>query len=100
VLLLVSQLARDAGRRLQPVLWDAWGDSPTSQRLRYRDAEHADRIRRVHERLESALGLRMPNASDEAQDPEGADVTYEDAVAMLRHRTRAREDFRSCSKRT
>jgi hypothetical protein len=93
VLLLASQLSRDAGRRLQPGLWESWGGPPTVTRLRHRGASDARRVERLLGRVEAALGARLPTESEESADPDRADAEYEDAVADLRNRTRDRSRF-------
>lgn len=92
-LLLASQLARDAGRRLQPRLWESWGGPPTVARLRHRGAQDVHRVERLHGRFEEALGARLPTRSEESAHPRRADAAYEDAVADLRNRTRDRSSF-------
>lgn len=93
ILLVASQLSRDAGRRIQPGLWASWGGSPTVQRLRHRDAEDAARVQRHHTRLMAIREERLPSAEEEAADPASADARYDDAVADLRDLTRERGRF-------
>jgi len=90
----LAALVRSAGRRLEPDLWESWGGSPTVRRLRWRDAERADVIVRLHGRINELLDEALPNQSAEAADPEGADRQYEEAVAVLRERTRDQHRFR------
>jgi hypothetical protein len=92
-LIVLSQLTRDAGRRLQPRLWRDWGGAPTVQKLRHRDAERPARVVRLHQLVEQATGERLPTATEEAADPDAADARYDDAVAVLRELTRKRENF-------
>jgi hypothetical protein len=90
-LLVGSQLARDAGKALQPQLWAAWGGSPTLRRLRFRDGGAG--VEERHRQMELVLGRRLPNAAEEAADPSGADDAYDAATASLRDLTRDRSRF-------
>lgn len=93
ILIVASQLARDAGRRIQPDLWARWGGSPTVQLLRHRSTNDPTRVQRHHTRLQAIRGERLPSAEEEAADPAWADARYDDAVADLRDLTRERERF-------
>jgi hypothetical protein len=92
VLLWLTEVARDAGRRSEPALWEAWGGPPTTRRLRYRNNETA-RIRRLHEQIERLLRLPMPSEHDEARDPAEADAAYARAISATRARTRDKNQF-------
>lgn len=91
--LVASHLARDAGRRLEPSLWESWGGSPTLRRLRHRGASETEVVSRLHTRIEAVLEGRLPSREQEAADPTGADQRYERAIADLRERTRDRLRF-------
>lgn len=90
--LLVVAFVRDRGRHVQRQLWDDWGGSPTTRRLRWRDGNPAE-VARLHERVQRATGLHMPDAAAESADPADADLRYEEAVAALRELTRDRSRF-------
>ena len=90
VVILADQLGRDAGKRLQPALWDAWGGAPTTAALRHRDASNPVLLARQHERIAALTGRALPTAQDERTDPAGADHAYQAAVAVLIARTRGR----------
>lgn len=92
--LAVCGIVRDRGRDLQSRLWANWGGSPTVQRLRWRDAENQRRVARLHDRLNGVLTEPLPDAEEEADDPQDADERYEEAVASLRDRTRNTQRFR------
>jgi hypothetical protein len=87
---LVEELGRDRGRRLQPELWRAWGGVPTTTMLRWRGAANCVQVERRHALLQEQVGagLRLPTETEEVQDPEGADAVYEAAVGALKERTR------------
>jgi hypothetical protein len=88
--ILVEELGRDRGRRLQPELWRAWGGAPTTTMLRWRGPANRIQVERRHALLQGQLGagLRLPTETEEVQDPEGADAIYEAAIGVLKERTR------------
>jgi hypothetical protein len=90
VVILVDQLGRDGGRRLQSALWDRWGGAPTTAALRHRDAPNPVLLARQHERIAAIVGNALPTADEERADPAGADHAYEAAIAVLIARTRGR----------
>jgi hypothetical protein len=87
---LVEEIGRDRGRRLQPELWRGWGGAPTTAMLRWRGPASRVQVQRRHALLQEQLGpgLRLPRETEELQDPEAADAAYEAAVGVLRERTR------------
>jgi hypothetical protein len=91
--LIGSELARDAGKRLQPSLWAGWGGSPTLRRLRFSGGFRRDRVEERHRQLEHLLGRLLPGEAEEEGDPTRADAAYDAAVADLRDLTRDRRRF-------
>jgi hypothetical protein len=92
LLVLGAQLARDAGRRKEPTLWEQWGGSPTLRRLRFRDSE-VGATASLHDRLGRVLGRPLPTQAEEENDPVAADAAYERAISALRDRTRDKQRF-------
>jgi hypothetical protein len=92
--LAVCGLVRDRGRQIEPDLWASWGGNPTVRRLRWRDADDEEAVRRLHARLNALLDHPLPDARAEADDPTTADRRYGEAVAVLRERTRDTSRFR------
>ena len=92
--LVICGLVRDRGKRLEPGLWAGWGGSPTVGRLRWRNADDPDAVRRLHARINSLLDQPLPDPAAEAHDALAADRRYEEAVALLRERTRDTSSFR------
>lgn len=90
IVILVDQLGRDGGRRLQPTLWASWGGAPTTAALRHRDAANPVLLARQHERIAAIVGHALPAADEEQADPAGADHAYQAAIAVLIARTRGR----------
>jgi hypothetical protein len=93
VVILLEQLGRDAGKRLQADLWRSWGGPPATALLRHRETSNPVLLARRHEQLAALMGRPLPTAQQEQDDPAGADHVYEAAVALLISRTRRREDF-------
>lgn len=91
--IVVAILVRDAGRNAQPALWAAWGGPPTTSRLRWRSGAPEAAVQRLHTRVEAGSGERLPDAASEAADPDEADRRYEEAVGVLRGRTRKADEF-------
>ena len=90
IVILVDQLGRDGGKRLQPALWASWGGAPTTAALRHRDAANPVLLARQHERIAAIVGHALPTAHEERADPAGADHAYQAAIAVLIARTRGR----------
>jgi hypothetical protein len=99
-LVIAPHLARDAGRRVEGRLWRSWDGPPTTRLLRHRDQRSAQRSERARARVEAATGLELPSAQEERRDPAAADDRYEQAVSVLRGRTRDRDRFHLSFKRT
>jgi hypothetical protein len=86
-------LVRQAGRRLEARLWESWGGPPTTRLLRWRDGTSTAATERLHARVSAALGCPLPTRAEEANDPEDADLRYQEAIAALRELTRDRKQF-------
>jgi hypothetical protein len=92
---LLTQLARDAGKRREPVLMASWGGLPSVAILRHRD-ERIDAITkgRYHKKLTILVkGTKAPVAADERSEPEKADAVYSAWCAYLRSHTRDTKKF-------
>ncbi len=85
---LLSQIASDFGKRLEPALWKSWGGPPTIRFLRHDNDELNPVTReRVHRRLR-ALGLDIPTTVQEKENRQRALELYASAVDELRRLTR------------
>lgn len=82
-----SLTARKAGHRVQPLLFAAWGGTPTTARLRFSSATSPDEIRRRHRQVARVLGdgLLLPTQSQEEADPRAADLAYEASMGRIVH---------------
>lgn len=89
-------VARAAGNRIQPSLYQAWGGAPTTSRLRFRDNGSRAEVQRRHADVERVLGLGapLPNADDEGADPDVADREYDAAIKRLLGAVREHESHR------
>lgn len=91
--IVLCGLVRQAGRRLEPGLWESWGGPPTTRWLRWRDGTSTAAIERLHARVSAALGCTLPTQTEEASEPEDADRQYQEAIAALRELTRDQKQF-------
>ena len=92
IFVLLDQLGRDAGRRLEPTLWRSWNGPPTTRALRHREANPVLLARR-HQQLATLTGISIPSREDEQRDPTGADNAYEAVTVYLRNHTRDTSTF-------
>ena len=86
--LLICTLVRDRGRRIESGLWETWGGPPTSLRLRWGPTDAQAKTRSLHKQVTAATGVALPDAVGQASSPTEADRVYEQAVLVLRERTR------------
>ena len=87
---LLTQLARDAGKKGEPVLLQEWGGLPSVAILRHRDMR-IDSITkaRYHKKLSTLVkGANAPNAEQEQADPTAADTVYTAWSTYVRVNTR------------
>lgn len=88
-LYLLASIARERGRRLEPILYEAWGGKPTTQLLRHRDQNiEGPTKRRYHVFLSRTVSLQFPSESEEESNPVNADEIYQSAVRWLLNHTR------------
>jgi hypothetical protein len=92
---LLSQLARDPGKRKQEILYSMWGGKPSIQLLRHRDRTLDPHTKgRYHAKLARVVGVRMPDKQAEEQDRHAADLVYESCGNWLLQNTRIGKQFR------
>lgn len=89
-LYLLSEIARSAGKKIEPGLIDSWGGWPTTVMLRHSDTTLPLPTKaRYHGFLSAQLpGLQMPSAQFEAADQRSADAIYSSGVQWIREKTR------------
>jgi hypothetical protein len=83
-----AQAAGNAGKRLEPGLYEAWGGKPSTAMLRHRNGRINEITKQAYFDLLRQVGIPMPTPQDEALDPLGADKAYETAGDWLRRETR------------
>lgn len=89
-LMLLTQLARDRGKRLEDQLYASWGGKPSVAMLRHCD-QRIDEFTKHRYRafLANALPqLRWPPPGAELNEPQKADLTYTAASNWLLQQTR------------
>src|SRR5271170_428316 len=87
---LLTQLARDAGKRCEKDLFEAWGGMPSIAVFRHRDSLIDVLTKaRYHGCLVALVkGAKAPTPEEEAADPAGADQVYSAWSSYLRVHTR------------
>jgi hypothetical protein len=92
---LLSQLARDAGKKGEKMLFERWGGLPSVAIFRHRDSR-LDTITkaRYHKKLVTLVkGSKAPSAAEENANPTAADQTYTAWSTYLRVHTRDVKKF-------
>lgn len=92
---LLTQLARDAGKKLEPKLFDLWDGLPSVAIFRYRD-NRLDAITkaRYHRAMASLLKeTKPPTQNQEREHPRAADEVYAAWSNYLRTHTRDEKKF-------
>lgn len=91
---LLSSFVRTWGLRAQDRLIQEWGAQPSTIMLRHRDTVLAEQTKlRYHALVTSRLGIVMPSADEEHNDPTAADQSYVAAADALRPLTNDRKEF-------
>lgn len=86
---LLSQIARDRGKRKEKALFDKFGGRPTERLLSHQHAPNKVRLQQRHAKLaELQPDRRLPSARDEARNPAAAQQVYEACIGYLISRTR------------
>ena len=92
---LLTQLARDAGKNLEPKLFKEWGGLPSITIFRHRDSRF-DRITtaRYHRAMASMVKpVKAPTEVEELENPPAADEVYAAWSNYLRTHTRDQKRF-------
>lgn len=85
----IANIARGRGKALEETLVNKWGGLPTTILLRHQNNFFDCHTKeRYHDAIRMKLGIPIPNAAEEAADPEGADHAYIGAARRLRELTR------------
>ena len=93
--ILLIQIARDLGKKLEARLYHSWGGKPSAAMLRHTDCRLAkptkDRYRRFLSGVVPSLALASPE--EEESNPELADAGYNSANRWLLENTRDHSRF-------
>jgi hypothetical protein len=91
---LLSQLARDAGKKSEKALFERWGGMPSVAIFRHRDTR-VDSITkaRYHKKMATLVKAKAPSKADEQADSAGADEVYASWSTYLRVHTRDTKKF-------
>ena len=95
IAVLLAQLGRDRGYRLQKQLWADWGGALTTQMLRHRRIDGNPIMRQLYHMCIERLfpDLHIPTPDEENANPQAADHVYEAATKKLIAATRDRDRF-------
>ena len=88
---LCSYVTRGAG--FNPGCGRARGGPPAQARLRWRDGGPRPAVARLHRRIEAVTGEPLPTQTAESADPDNAERQYDDAIGVLKERTRSADAF-------
>lgn len=94
LLFLVAELSRSQGRRAQHALVKTWKVMPTTQFMRHSDQTLPAEVKaRYHQHLATKLGVALPTAVEETNDPDAADGRYNAAILWLIAQSRGPAHF-------
>lgn len=92
---LLSEIARDYGKRKEPYLYKLWGGKPSVAKLRHSNSSLNEITReRYHAAASKLLSRAIPTRDQELADPVGADAVYEAYSNLLLEKTRDHSKFR------
>ena len=81
---LLSQMARDRGKRMEPGLFAKFGGRPTEKFLSHAHAPNKVRLGLLHEKLAQLVPeVYIPTADEERRDPAAANDVYEACVRRV-----------------
>ncbi|MEU9570908.1 hypothetical protein AB0D62_13610 [Streptomyces massasporeus] len=91
---VLAELVRHQGRKVQEVLWASWGGSPTIQKLQLRQEGQNSLQRETWRKAVSFVtGIELPSARSERANPTKADEAIDVAVGQIRSLTRDETKF-------
>lgn len=92
--IVLAELVRQQGRKVQETLWVSWGGSPTLQKLRLRQQGQNSLQRETwRNAVSSVTGISLASARSENGNPAKADEAIEVAIGQIRNLTRDGEKF-------
>ncbi|MFJ9180875.1 hypothetical protein [Streptomyces sp. NPDC102360] len=92
--IVLAELVRHQGRKVQETLWTSWGGPPTVQKLRLRQEEQNSLQRETwRQAVSSVAGIELYSARRERANKAKADEVIEVAVGQIRSLTRGEARF-------
>lgn len=92
--IVLAELVRQQGRKVQEALWASWGGSPTNQKLRLREEGQNSLQRETWRKAVSSVsGIELASARSERANEARADEAIEVAVGQIRSLTRDEAKF-------
>jgi hypothetical protein len=92
--IVLAELVRHQGRKVQESLWVSWGGSPTIQKLRLLQKGQNSLQRETWRKAVSTVtGIELPSARSERANKARADEVIEVAVGQIRSLTRDEPKF-------
>lgn len=93
-LVVLADIARRSGKRIEKQLLKSWGGMPSTHLLRYRDGTiDLYSKKRYLKFLAERIGEEVPTPEDEAVNPNICDRFYSRCCQWIRENTRDRERF-------
>ena len=93
--ILLIQIGRDLGKKLEGQLYESWGGKPSAAMLRHADSRlHKPTKDRYRSFLSNTVpGLALPSPQEEEDNPERADTLYNSTNRWLLEHTRDHAQF-------
>ncbi|WP_406391340.1 hypothetical protein OG806_08185 [Streptomyces sp. NBC_00882] len=92
--IVLAELVRHQGRKVQESLWASWGGSPTIQKLRLLQGGQNSLQREIWRKaVSSVTGIELASARSERANPTKADEAIDVAVGQVRNLTRDETKF-------
>lgn len=91
---VIADIVRQHGRKVEKALWASWGGPPTTALLRLRDpAENGVQRDLWRKAVAEASGVELLSLRAERANPSRADQTIEAAIGRIRALAQSRERF-------
>lgn len=93
---LLTQLGRERGKKIEPVLFDMWGGKPSVALIRHGDTRLNSLTKSRHHQFlqKNVPHFKLPSKDQEEQSPSAADEVYQAATDWLLSKTRDTKKFR------
>ena len=89
---LLVNLARERGKKLEPLLFSSWGGKSTNRMLRH-TSEYPEQAARWRTLLHAMIDIELPDEDEEVEDIDTADRKYDVAVKKLINMRRDRKKY-------